>query len=326
MPMEFHPSLSSKGIIGRLYKSMEAAFEKSWVSKLGLLISSNEETETYRNVGAVPPMARRAGGLKASDLPTYEMQIRNYPYETAMRLPVEVVRRDKTGQINMSIAGLAKRAVQNWAKLLSDLISAAHASGVTLGTCLDGQAYFDIDHSSGKSGTQLNYLQAAQVAALGVTAPTAPTPIEAQQAIFGMIGYMLGINDDQGEPSNEEAREFIAMVGTTDLYGGVAPACTAAQITGAAGTQIPNPLVGGDFKVTPVLNSRLSALTTSIFVFRIDGDAPCFILQQETAPKVETIAEGSELEITEGVHLYKVSSSRNAGYGRWEHAAEGILS
>jgi phage major head subunit gpT-like protein len=302
---------------------MESSFDASWISLIGALVASNEETETYRNAGAVPPMARRKGGLLAGDLLTYEMQIRNYLYETALRLPTDWIRRDKTGQINLAIADLAKRATQNWESLASTLI--ASGSATTYGTALDGKAFFATDHASGASGTQLNYLAAAQVPALNVTTTTAPTPIEAQQAIIGMIGHLLGLKDDQGEPINGEARQFIAMVGTTGLWGGVLPACNAASILGAANTQIANPLVGGDLKVKAVLNPRLVALTTSIFLFRTDGDAPPIVLQQETAPKIEAIAEGSELEITEGVHLYKVASSRNAGYGRWEHGAQGIL-
>jgi len=324
MGFEFHPSLSSKGIIGRLYKRMESSFDASWVSRVGQLQPSNEETETYRHAGSPPPMVRHAGGLVTKDLLTYEMQIRNYLYETALKIAVEDIRRDKTGQINQSIAGLARRATQNWESLVSTLLTNGQVT--TYGAAYDSHAYFDTDHEEGASGAQLNYLQAAQVGSLNVLDTANPTAIEMAQAISGMIGYLLTLKDDQGELINGEAREFLAMAGTIGIFQAVNMACTAPTILGAGNTQIGNPLYGGQFKVTPCFNPRMTTWSAHLGLFRTDGDAPAIVLQQETEPQVAAIAEGSELAITEGFHLYTVKSSRNAGYGRWQHAALGLLS
>ena len=47
---------------------------------------------------------------------------------------------------------------------------------------------------------------------MNVATATAPTPYEMALAILGVIQWFYTLLDDQGEPINGEARNFLAMV------------------------------------------------------------------------------------------------------------------
>ena len=86
-----------------------------------------------------------------------------------------------------------------------------------------------------------------------------------------------------------------------------------------------NPLVNSGFNVDVVMNPRLTG-TTVFYTFRTDGRVKPFILQEELAPEISALAEGSEEEFKENRHLYGVKAIRNVGYGLWQHASHSTLS
>jgi hypothetical protein len=57
-----------------------------------------------------------------------------------------------------------------------------------------------------------------------VTTTTAPTATEWANTLLQTIGYMYGYVDDQGDPINGDARNFVVMVGTASLYAGLVQA------------------------------------------------------------------------------------------------------
>jgi phage major head subunit gpT-like protein len=61
-------------------------------------------------------------------------------------------------------------------------------------------------------------------------------------------------------------------------------------------------------------------------MFRPDGRAKPFILQEELPVQVSAIAEGSEEEFKNNQHLYGVKAIRNVGFGLWQHAMMATLS
>ena len=313
--------LGSRAIIGEFYHRLSQLTGISWVGLISMLFDSNQESETYKWLGMVPQMREWVGGRQAKGFRENGITIANKKYESTLEVDVDDIRRDKTGQIMVRIGEQARRALSHWAKLLSTLI--VNGVGSTNGLCYDGQYFFDSDHSEGDSGTQLNLLTATQVPKLNVGTATAPTIAEMIDAILGVIGYMLTYKDDQGEPMNEDARQFLVMIGTPQLWaplmGALGQQVIASGVTNVLGT-----LDG--FKIVGEFNPRLSAMTDDMVIFRTDSDVKALIRQEEEAIKVSAIAEGSELEFEDDVHHYGIKALRNVGYGYWQMATHSTFS
>lgn len=309
--------ITSRSVIGTFYETLEAASQASWASKLAMMVTSNQDSETYRWLGMVPAMREWAGGRLAKGLRASGITIVNKDFEATLEILASEVRRDKTGQVRVRVQELADRAAAIWEALISQLIT----NGGT-GLCYDGQYYFDTDHAEGASGTQVNALTNSHVPALDVTAPTAPTEAEFAAALMGVIGHILAFKDDQGEPLNANARNFAVMC-PPNLYGPAAAAVAERVLMGA--TLANNQILSAGLTVQPILNPRLTA-TAVFYVFRTDGRAKPFICQEELPIEISALAEGSEEEFKHNRHLYGVKMAGNAGYGMWQHAAKATLS
>lgn len=316
-------ALSSRAIIGKFYAALEQYMGQSWIPGVSMdFFDSDQESETYKWLGMVPQMREWLGGRQARGFRDNGITIINKKFEATLEVLVDWLRRDKTGQLKIRIAELATRAGGHWGKLLSTLIT--NGTGSTSGNCYDGQYFFDSDHSEGDSGTQLNLLTNTQVAALDVTTATAPTPVEAAKAILGVIGYMLTIKDDQGEPMNMGARNFLVMTSPT-LWQFLTPGVYNPLVSSGETNPIAGIIANTDFSVNIVANPYLS-YTTQFAVFRTDAPAKPFIRQQEERITMKAVAEGSELEFNEDVHHYGIKAIRNVGYGYWQYAAHATLS
>jgi len=156
--------------------------------------------------------------------------------------------------------------------------------------------------------------------------PFAPSVEEMGWAIVNGINAILGFKDDQGEPMNEDGREFLVMVGTPALWSALNGALGSSVVVdaGAAVTNVLSTLEG--FKIRGEFNPRLAALTTQMLIFRTDSDVKPFIRQEEEPIKMSAIAEGSELEFNEDVHHYGIKALRNVGYGYWQMASYSTFS
>jgi phage major head subunit gpT-like protein len=298
-------TLSSRSIIGSFYHALEQNAAAGWVNPLSMLFNSDQESETYKWLGQSPVMREWVGGRNAKGLRENGITIANKKFEATLEIPVDWIRRDKTGQINLRINEMARRAEAHWARLLSTLIVNGESA-----VCYDGQYFFDTDHSEGGSGTQSNDITHE------VTTTTAPTPSEMQSAILTGIQQLFGLVDDQGEPLNEDASTFTVMVPVSFMQAaGSALGATVISQTSNLIQAVGN--LGG-FNVNLAVNPRLSSWTTKFAVFRADGDVAPFIRQEEEGITVSAIAEGSELEFNEDVHHYGIKALRNVGYGYWQ--------
>ena len=312
--------ISSRAIIGKILHQLKMGFGADWAALIGMLFGSDQESETYKWLGATPAMREWVGGRQAKGLRTEGMTITNKLWEATLEIALADMRRDKTGQIDVRIADLVRRSLRHWRSLLSTLI--VNGTGSTNGLCYDGQYFFDDDHESGDSGAQKNLLTSSEVAQLDVTTAAAPTESEMAQAVLNVIAYILGYKDDQGEPCNEDATEFLVMT-PTNLWGAAQAAVSKALLNTGSGA-VDNPLKNAGFNVSVASNARFTT-TTVFYVFRTDDPVKPFILQEETETKVAAIAEGSELEFNENKHHYGVSASRNVGYAEWRRAAHCTL-
>jgi len=296
-------TLSSRAIIGEFRNKLDAQAGMEWISQISMLFQSNQESETYAWLGMSPAMRLWVGGRNAKGFRENGITIKNLTYEATLEVLVDEIRRDKTGQVMLRVAELAQRTNSHWASLLSTLIIAGEST-----VCYDGQLFFDTDHSEGDSGTQDNDLTGA--AATG----TQPTAAEMETAVMACVSAILGYKDDQGEPMNEGASNFLIMV--PKEYLGPAAAVLNNPYIAAGQSNLVRNIQGFNFSLA--VNPRLTS-AAKFFVFRTDGQTKPFIRQQEEEVTLSAIAEGTELEFRENKHHYGVKAIRNVGYGYWQH-------
>ena len=296
--------LGSRAIIGSFYNELQQNLGASWIPGCSMEFKSDQESETYKWLGMAPAMREWVGGRWAKGFREAGLTIVNKTYEATMEVLVDEIRRDKTGQVMLRVAELARRTNAHWAKLLTTLIVAG-----TSATCYDGSYFFHTAHSEGDSGTLDNDLTGAAATA------TQPTSAEMETAIMACIQAILGFKDDQGEPMNEDAKEFLVMV--PPVYLAPAVAATKNEFTSAG---VSNTLVNmKGFGIQLEVNPRLTS-GAIFYTFRTDAKTKALIRQSEEDVTVSAIAEGSELEFNENKHHYGVKAIRNVGYGYWQHA------
>lgn len=304
--------ITSRGIIGRFYRTLEQTTGASWVDAVSMHIPSDQAKEEYAWLGMAPSMREFKNGRQTHGLREFSYEISNKEYEATMEIPVAWMRRDKTGQINLRVDEMADRAAAHWSKLLSTLIENGESTA-----CYDSQYFFDTDHSEGDSGSQSNDItydiSAAPVSNHGST--TAPSAGEMIHAILAGVEKMLSFKDDQGEPMNETARNFAVMV-PTSYYTSAVAALKNGIIDGGDVNTIAN---FDGFNLSLAVNPRLT-WTDKFSLWRTDSRVKACIRQEEVPIKVSAIAEGSELEFKDMVHHYGIYASRAVGYGYWQNA------
>jgi phage major head subunit gpT-like protein len=256
-----------------------------------------------------PVMREWIGGRLAKGFSENGITIVNKHYEATLEVLRSEQRRDKTGQVMVRIAELARRTNAHWASLLTTLIQNGESTA-----CYDGQFFFDTDHSEGDSGTQDNDITS------NVGTTTAPTAAEAEAAVLAAAQQIISFKDNVGEPMNEDASSFLVMV-PVPFMAPFASALNNPIIENATGTgSRTNTLTNlGGFSFQLAVNPRLT-WTTKFAVFRTDSSTKAFIRQTEEDVRMEAIAEGSEEEFKNDRHLYGVSAWRNVGYGFWQDA------
>lgn len=302
--------LSSRAVMGMLIARLEQDAGAGWTGRVANLFNSDQASEKYAWLGQVPSMRQWVGGRQAKGLSTYSIEIANIDFEATLKILIRDLRRDKTSQIEVRIGELATRANAHWASLLSALIAAGDSTN-----CYDGKKFFAGNHTEGKSGTQSNLLT------VDVVDEDSPTSGEFEAAILEAVEGFYALKDDQGEPINENARDFEVLVGPQHFSKAAAALKNPVIIDGS--TSRTNTLVNlGGYNFGLSVVGRLADVGANFFVFRADGDTKGLIMQQEQQPTVEAIAEGSELAFNDKCHHYGVHAIRNAGYGYWQRAMQ----
>ena len=305
--------ITEKGLIGMFRQELEPIIGEGWASQIGMPSKSDQETETYRWLGMTPALREWVGGRQAKGMRVESYQITNKIFEATLDIPIDDLRRDKIDAIRPRLGDLAVRAKEHWEKLLTELI-------IANGLCYDGQNFFDTDHVSGSSGTLQNDLDATDVPALNVSTAAKATRDEMIGVITGLVEYIYGYKDDQGEPMNGGAKQFMFMVPVAQYAAAVGAVTDALTANGGSNT-----LIGQRFKVDVMPNPRLTT-ATEVYLFRTDGRAKPFILQSELDAMASVIGAGSEEEFKNRRWLFGVEAIRNAGYGLWQHAIRATLS
>lgn len=306
--------LSSRDVLADLFLALEALTGAAWIQALtGNPLQSMKEEEVLRWLGQVPQMREWVGERQAKGLTDQEYTIRKKLYEATLKILVDDLRRDRYGMVETRINELAERSATHWASLISPLILNGEST-----TCYDGQFYFDTDHEEGSSGTQSNDIT-VDISTLPIASgefgtTNDPSPKTMKHAIQHAITQMYTFVDDQGEPMNETAMQFMAMVPVPFMTS------AAAAVSNTLNNE-DNDLAQSNFEVNVVGNPRLSAWTDKFALFRTDAQVPPLLrLEDPDGIQVEAIAEGSELAFNQREHHYGLSGWRAAGYGYWQHA------
>lgn len=306
--------LSNPAIVGEFYRTLEQDAGQQWINRVSMLFQSNQESETYAWLGQSPVMQEWLAGRHAKAFTTSGITITNKHFEATLEIALRDKRLDKTGQMLVRIRELALRTNAHWAKLLSLLIKEGGEN-----TCYDGHTFFDTQHQEGQSAVQSNVLRLAlsslplEASEQGV--PTAPSAKAMKTLILKGVQAILGFKDDQGEPMNENATQFLVMV-PTSLMDVTACAIASPVLSGAETNEL---ALSRNFSIDFVVNARLD-WADQFAVFRTDGSVAPFIRQEETPVQLKVLAEGSELEFNEDKHRYGVDTWRNVGYGYWQKA------
>ena len=312
--------ITSRQVIGWYYQQLAVETGIGWINLISNYFESTQAIETYPWLGATPAMREWIGGRNAKGLSENYLEIRNKLYEATLEILLADLRRDKTGQIKARVEDFATRGNTHWAKLLSELLLVADAT-----VCYDGEYFFDTDHSEGKSGPQSNLLT-VDISALPVSVTgtiTNPSVEEMQLSIIKAIVQIAGFKDDQGEPMNEMAQQFVVMTPLSLWNPALNAVATPVQV-GASQTAMEG-LKQQNFNIQVVPNVRLGDWTSSFSVFRADGKVKPLIRQEETEIELAVKAEGSEFEFDHKAHQYGVDSNRAVGLGMWQGACKVTL-
>ncbi len=302
--------LSSRAVIGMYYQQLELSQALGWLDAVSNYFTSDQPTETYAMLGMPPVLREWIGGRQAKGFRDDAFTIINRHFEATIEVLLKDMRRDKTGQIRARINEFVERSHSHFARLLSLLIINGASS-----VCYDGQYFFDTDHSEGDSGSQSNSIT-VDISTLPATVhgtTTAPSPEELQQAILTSITQMMGFVDDQGEPINENASEFLIML-PVGLSMAAQSALTMARTAAASTFAVEN------LKIRAAINPRLTSWTDKFVTFRADGSIKPLIRQEETKPQLKVKDENSEYAFDNDAVQYGIDTWRNAGYGRWQGA------
>jgi phage major head subunit gpT-like protein len=309
--------ISSRAVVGMYYQTLEQQSAQGWVDAVSNYFTSDMPEETYAMLGMPPVMREWIGGRQAKGLRDSSFAIRNKHFEATLEILLSDLRRDKTGQLRVRMAEFSGRSISHFARLLSTLI----VNGAT-SVCYDGQYFFDTDHSEGDSGSQSNSIT-TDISALPATvhgAVTAPSPEEMSQAILKSISQMFTFVDDQGEPINEMASQFLVMV-PVGLMESTRSALSMARAAAASTFNMDN------FSINAAVNPRLTTAgwTDKFVTTRTDGAVKPLIRQEETTPQLKVKDENSEFAFDNDAIQLGVDTWRNVGYGRWQGAVLNTL-
>lgn len=304
--------LTSRAVRGMLYNALNVDTADAVVNSISNFFNSDQAAETYAFLGQTPGLREWLGGRNAKGLRESSFEIKNVHFEDTLKATLSQLRRDKSGQLMMRINEMVRRAGSHWYELLTTLLVNGEA-----GVCYDGLYFFDTTHEEGDSGSQSNLISADisayPVATAGST--TLPAVAEMQFAIATAIQTIVGLKDDQGKPTNLDARKFVVMCPISLMNTTMQAVATPVQM---AETQSALQALKSKFSIEVEPNPGLSSWTASFAVARTDSNFKPFIRQQETDISVKTLGEGSDYEFENDAHLHGIDVWRNAGYGDWK--------
>lgn len=295
--------LGSRAIIGAFYKRLEEVAAATWVAMLASRFNTDQPSETYQLLGDSPAMKEWLGPRKAKNLKDFDFEVKNRKFTNGIEVDEDDFRRDKTGQILVRIREMGARAAVLPQRLITDVITSNAVA-------YDGVAMFSNSHVNLNGDAIDNTVD--QTAANGTT----PTNQEMEDGLLASVERMLGFLDDEGEPRNEFASQFMLMV----------PPALWKQAQGAIKNDLrasgeSNTLKNTGYDIMPVMNARLTN-SAKCYLFRTDADVRPFVWQDEVPTTMSALVEGSDFHTLNDKRAYFAKRICAAAPGRFDQSIE----
>lgn len=175
-----------RGLTAKFLMGIEAA--KPYYPSKSTLFRSGGADEKYGGLGNVPGVREWIGDRVFNSLRGTDFTIKNKKWENSIAVEKDDIDDDRLGMYEPTFEQLGLEAMYHPDELMLDLQVAG-----TSQACMDGQYFYDTDHSWGDSGTQSNLL--SPVAATGTT----PTEAEFRTAYHAARAALLGFKRDNGK-------------------------------------------------------------------------------------------------------------------------------
>jgi phage major head subunit gpT-like protein len=268
------------------------------------------KSEDLSFLGAIGVLKEWTNGRNVVRPKEYDFSLKNRKFSHGVDIPLDWLNGDKTGMIRNRMSDVVGRTQQFWSKLMATLINNAGTSTKTL----DGVAFFHDTH--------VRYSAFDNLLSFTAASGTAPTPLEAANAIWYAYTQMLTFLDDQGEPANEGLSSLTISCGT-DIGAAISQAISQQTLDTGSGT-VDNPLKGlqaAGVKVDAIVSPRITT-TAKMQVWNTSPGAKPLLAQENTGEgKIDVKNETSEYAIDNDAVQVLVKLVGEAGYGRpWEAA------
>ena len=277
--------LSSRAIIGDFYRALSQDTGQSWISQVSMLFQSNQESETYAWLGALPGLRQLVGEVNIRNLANHGFSVANIPFELTVGVKREDIERDNLNLYSNWFSASGRRAQSHPDKLLA----AAFTGGFTT-LCYTGKNFFDLNHEPQKGKGKFSNKGTKKLSAANFEAA---------------VESMLSRKDAEGEPINEDPKLVLI----------VAPKWQAT----AEAILVAKELVGGGTntnagKARLDVWSRLAGAATEDMWFLIDegADVKPFVHQVEVPLEFKTMDNpDSEHAMIKQEYLYQVYGRHN---------------
>ena len=313
---------TAQAIIGEYYHRLQEA-ATPWVEKVSFYIDSDQPLDTLPFTGAVPGLELFRGARQPQGLRAKQFTIGQRLFDSTMEIPVDWLRKDKTGQIQMRISEHARKGSAHWPSLLSTLI----ANGET-GLAYDGMYYFDTARSWGGSGAQSNLLS-IDISGLPVPtdqkgSATDPSVGEIAKCIQAAIVAAIGFTDDRGDLFDPNPTGFLVMVPLTML--GAANEAVTQMYIGGCMTNSFKALADKQGFSVDVTGNPLLGWTDSFAVFNTSTDVKGLIRKGDGPDgqdiRVMALDENSEHATLTRNCQFIMEADREVEYGEWRSAVK----
>lgn len=304
--------LGYRNVRGFFFQGFEPALGGSYANLIATVLNSDQPSEIYRMLGAVPALKEWIGERKAQGLDPFELTILNRKFQSTIPVHKDDLMMDKTGQVRSRLSDQGARAAELPEQLISEVL-------IANGNAYDGSALY-ADRSALKTGGRKNNLLTKVTAAADARVVTSA---EMQDMIFDAITNILGRLDTQGQPMNGGAKRFAVMFPIEymkSVNGALRNDFTSAGVSNGLLAAVG----AGKFGIDEIPNPRLTSPSSTsglIYVFRVDTSGRAVIFQARGIPNFEELGEGSDHRFKTGEHLFGAEWDGNAVVGMPEMTA-----
>jgi hypothetical protein len=314
-PNNTHPLLTAKGIHGRVLVSIEERPQNGLVDSITTSIPADNVTETIASLGTVAPMQEWIGERDEKGFGEHSVNVTSKDWELTVPVPRRLLRLDKTGlaSIGSITDQVAQRMATHPTKLIYDILN-----GTVSAIGYDGEALFSNSHTVGDQALDNKISADISTYPVTVAGTTAlPSPAELVFSVMKGIEAMMAFTDDQGEPTNEDVTEFVAVM-PLGYMTSAKIAFGSQQINQQDGI---NPLQTEGVMVTPVNSTRVSA-SDKIYLFAANQPVGAFLKVDLEEPDIRVLGPESEHFAKKNEALIMASRAYNLGIGRFDKAVE----